>query len=118
MGIFSLPGIIVALPGGILATAYGAKRVILGALFFMTGGVFLVALASSFPLLIVGRLIAGIGGMTIFVVVPQTLSVLFSDKRLSIAISVYNSAIPVAFITAFNTFGTLAKVTHLSLIHI
>lgn len=112
MGIFSLPGIIVALPGGILATAYGAKRVILGALFFMTGGVFLVALASSFPLLIVGRLIAGIGGMTIFVVVPQTLSVWFSDKRLSIAISVYNSAIPVAFITAFNTFGTLAKVTH------
>lgn len=112
MGIFSLPGIIVALPGGIFATAYGAKRVILGALFFMTGGVFLVALASSFPLLIVGRLIAGIGGMTIFVVVPQTLSVWFSDKRLSIAISVYNSAIPVAFITAFNTFGTLAKVTH------
>ncbi len=112
MSIFSLPGIIVALPGGILATAYGSKRVILGALVFMTAGVFLVAFAPYYPLLIAGRFIAGIGGMTIVVVAPQTLSVWFSDKRLSIAISLYNSAIPVAFITAYNTFGTLAKVTH------
>jgi MFS family permease len=112
MSVFSLPGIIVAIPGGILATAYGAKRVLLGALIFMTAGVFLVAFAPCYPLLIAGRFIAGIGGMTIVVVAPQTLSVWFSDKRLSIAISVYNSAIPVAFITAYNIFGTLAKAMH------
>ncbi|MBP6137058.1 MAG: MFS transporter [Clostridia bacterium] len=111
MGIFSLPGVIIAIPGSIFATAYGAKRVILSALITMSAGVLLVALAPAFPLLVIGRLIAGIGGMTIVVAAPQTLAVWFSDKRLSIAISVYNSALPVSVLMTFNTFGTLAKTT-------
>ncbi len=111
MSIFSLPGVMIGIPGSIFATAYGAKRVILSAMIVMTVGVLLVAFAPAFTLLIIGRLIAGIGGMIIVVAAPQTLSVWFSDKRLSIAISVYNSALPVAVIITFNTFGTLAKTT-------
>ena len=97
--------------GGILAPAYGAKRVLLGALVIMTLGTLLVALAPGFTLLIVGRFIAGVGGMIVVVVAPQTLAAWFSDKWFSVAIGVYISALPVAVIVAFNTFGTLAKAT-------
>ena len=111
MSMFSLPGVIVAIPGGILAPAYGAKRVLLGALVIMTLGTLLVALAPGFTLLIVGRFIAGVGGMIVVVVAPQTLAAWFSDKWFSVAIGVYISALPVAVIVAFNTFSTLAKAT-------
>lgn len=111
MSLFALPGVFVSIPGGIIANAYGAKRVFIGALSVVIFGSTLVALASGFPLLIVGRIIAGIGAMTIAVAAPQTLSIWFADRGLSIAFGVYNNALPLAIMVTFNTYGSLAKST-------
>lgn len=109
MSLFALPGIFVSLPGGILATAYGAKKVTVASLVVVLAGTVMVGVSTGFPLLVTGRFIAGIGAITIAVAAPQTLSLWFADKELGIAFSVYNLAMPIATILAFNTFGTLAK---------
>ena len=82
MSLFGLPGIIISIPGGIFADVYGPKRVGVIALIITFSGSLLVALGKSFLLLIIGRVISGIGGLTISIVAPQALSRWFASKDL------------------------------------
>jgi MFS family permease len=92
MSLFGLPGILISIPGGIFADVYGPKRVGVIALIITLGGSLLVALGKSFPLLIIGRVISGIGGLTISIVAPQALSRWFASKDLGKAMGIFNTA--------------------------
>lgn len=111
MSLFALPGVFVSIPGGILANAYGTKRVGIVSLVIMFIGTLLVGLANGFPLLVVGRILSGIGAMTIAIVAPQTLSEWFGKKDLGVAMGIFHAALPVATILTLNTFGRLAEVS-------
>ncbi|MGE5132075.1 MAG: MFS transporter [Gemmatimonadota bacterium] len=61
LGATGLAALAVSLPAGALADRFGARRLTLWAGVLMTAGVFAQALATSFPLLLVSRLVFGVG---------------------------------------------------------
>lgn len=109
MSLFALPGVFVSIPGGILAKSYGTKHVGIFSLALVFAGTTLVGLANGFNLLATGRVISGVGAMTIAIIAPQALSDWFQKKELGLAMGVFHSALPLAVILAHNFFGRIAE---------
>lgn len=108
MSLFGLPGIFISLPGGILADSYGSRRVGLAALVITLFGSLVVALGNSFSFLLIGRMIAGIGALTISVVAPQTLSQRYGREDMGKVMGIFNSMMPLGTVLTLNTFGSIA----------
>ncbi len=68
-----------------------------------------MALGGSFSLLLTGRIIAGIGALTISIAAPQALSRSFQQKDMGgKAMGIFNAVMPLGTILTLNTFGRLA----------
>jgi predicted MFS family arabinose efflux permease len=65
MSLFALPGIFIAIPGGIIADRFGMKKVGVGSLFLMIAGTFLVGVSNNFLFMCLGRIVSGIGALTL-----------------------------------------------------
>lgn len=111
MSLFGLPGIFISIPGGILADSYGSKKVGLFSLGITLLGSLIVALASNFTALLTGRVVAGIGALTISVVAPQTLSQRYGKEDLGKVMGIFNSMVPLGTVLTLNLFGRLATTT-------
>jgi len=112
MSFFALPGIVISIPGGILADVYGSKRVGLAALVVVTAGALLVGLGNSFALLATGRIITGIGALTVSIVAPQILSHWFTEKDLGKALGIFHMVMPLGTVFALNMFGRIAVLSN------
>jgi len=108
MSFFGLPGIFISIPGGILADIYGSRHVGLISLVITLVGSLLVGFGNSYFILVAGRIISGIGALTISIIAPRTLSHWFEKDDLGIAMGIFNTAMPLATILTLNTFGRLA----------
>lgn len=108
MSLFGLPGIFISLPIGIAADVYGSRKVGLWVLAITAAGSLLVAVGPNFPLLLVGRVIAGIGALSIAIVAAQTLSHRFAAKDMGKVMGIFNSVMPLGTILTLNVFGLLA----------
>lgn len=108
MSLFGLPGIFISIPGGILADSHGSRKVGLMALTITLLGSLIVASGTSFSALVIGRMVAGVGALTISVVAPQTLSQRYGQEDLGKVMGIFNSMMPLGTILALNTFGRLA----------
>ena len=71
IGIWMLPGVVVAIPGGLLGRRFGDKRVVLAGLALMVLGTLLVSAAASYALAMAGRLISGAGAVLLNVRAPH-----------------------------------------------
>jgi MFS family permease len=107
MSLFALPGIFVSLLGGFLADRYGMKPLGTGCFILMIGGTFLVGLGMNLQLLGLGRIIAGIGGLTLSVFLPKLLSQWFKERELGLAMGIFNTGVPLGSVICFGLFGTL-----------
>ncbi len=107
MGLFTLPGIFLAIPGGRVADALGPRGVAMWSLALLSVGAFLM-LPPHPGFLYAGRLCAGIGGAVLVVVAPQIIARTFAGPELGIAMGVFNTAVPLGTILAFNLLGLLA----------
>lgn len=108
MGLFTLPGIFLALPGGYLSDIFGTRRVGLIAFALMTTGTFvMIPLDPAF--LYLGRALAGVGGGILVVVAPQIISQRFLGRELGMAMGIFNTAVPLGTILAFNMMGAIGE---------
>ncbi|RJX25602.1 MAG: MFS transporter [Dethiobacter sp.] len=105
MGLFALPGIFISIPGGMLADIYGPRKIGILAFLLMVAGTILAGFAYGFPVLAAGRIISGIGAMTLAIVAPLAISRWFKKQELGTAMGLFNTAMPVGTIFAFNVFG-------------
>ena len=112
MSFFGLPGIFISIPGGILSDIYGSRRVGIASLVVALAGSLMVGFGNNFAILVIGRIISGIGALTIAIVAPQVLSKIFDKKDMGIAMGVFNTAMPLGTILTLNTFGLLAAATN------
>src|SRR5947209_2406937 len=71
IGLYMLPGVVIALPGGVLGQRFGAKRIVLAGLAMMAIGGVMMGLNSSYPLVAAGRLISGIGAVLFNVMITK-----------------------------------------------
>ncbi len=107
MSIFALPGIIISIPAGFLADHYGAKRIGIFSFLLMIGGTLILATGHTFPLLVLGRLIAGIGGITLALTCMRAVAQWFMNREIGLAMGLYTTGMPVGIIIALNALAAV-----------
>ncbi len=102
MSLFALPGIFIAIPTGILSDRVGIRKVGLISLPLMVIGTFLIGVSGSFPLMLAGRIVSGIGALTLAIILPPLLSHWFTQRELGLAMGIFNTGLPLGTIVSFN----------------
>lgn len=109
MSLFALPGIFVSLLGGFLSDRYGIRLLATGCFLLMIGGTLMVGLGMNLQILGLGRIIAGIGGLTLSVILPKLLSQWFKEKELGLAMGIFNTGVPLGSVICFGLFGKIGN---------
>ena len=95
IGLYLAPGIALALPGGTFGQKFGDKRCVLVGLAFMTAGGITMVLAQSWSGQITGRLIAGIGGVLLNVLMSKMITDWFAGREIATAMAIFVNSWPV-----------------------
>ncbi len=109
MSLFALPGIVVSIPAGMLADRYGQKTIGVVAVVFTIAGVAIFASGSSFPVLVLGRVVSGVGAMTLIVLAPQLLAQWFAGRETGIAMGIFTTGMPLGTILSLNFLSLLGE---------
>lgn len=108
IGLFSLPGVVIALPGGLLGRRFGERDVAVAALAFMVVGALIVAASSTFLLACVGRTVSGIGFVIANTVFAKMVADWFAGKEIATAMAVMLTAWPAGISVALIALGAMA----------
>ena len=111
IGLYLLPGVVLALPGGFLGRRFGEKRMVLGGLALMALGGAVSGLGETYSMLVAGRFITGVGVVLQFVLMTKMLADWFSGKELILAMSLYLNGWPIGIGLALVTQAGMAAQT-------
>ncbi len=109
MSLFALPGILLSLPGGWLVDRYGERLIGGLGVILMGAGTLLLGWAPSFPLILLARVLSGIGAMVGVVALQRLVVRLFAGRSLGLPLGISGSAVPVGIIIVLNLAGPLAE---------
>ncbi len=109
MSLFSLPAIFLAILAGLLSDRWGPFKTGVISLVLVITATLLFAVSDTFLYAGLGRVIAGIGAVTISIIAAQMLSQWFRGRQIGTAMGIYNTAMPVGTIICFTTFGRLGE---------
>jgi len=107
MSLFALPGLVISLLGGFLSDRYGMRPLGMGCFILMIAGTLLVGMGKELEILWFGRIVAGIGALTLSVLLPKLLSQWFKEKELGLAMGVFNTGVPLGSVICFSLFGKM-----------
>jgi MFS family permease len=108
MGLFMLPGVVIAMPGGLLGQRYGSTRVVLAGLGLMVVGGIVVSYSPGFGLATLGRALSGVGGVLVNIMLARMVAEWFRGRELPTAMGVMLSAWPFGMALALAVLGPLA----------
>jgi MFS family permease len=108
VGIFLLPGVVLALPGGMLSARFGDRRIAIAGMALMTAGGVVSALSTSLPMLEAGRLLGGIGGVLFNVTASRMIADWFVGHEIEWAMSIFVSTWPIGIGLALLSLGGVA----------
>jgi MFS family permease len=108
IGLYLAPGIVVAIPGGAIAARFGDKRIVMLSMVLMLIGVIMIALAPTWGWLMAGRVIGGVGGVIINVIMTKMLVDWFAGREISTAMGVFINSWPVGIALALLVLPSLA----------
>jgi MFS family permease len=114
IGLFSLPGVFLALPGGLLGERFGDRRVVLAGLGLMTVGSALMGAAEGFAAVVVGRCLSAVGGILLNVLLTKMVADWFAGREIIWAMTILINAWPVGIGLALFTLPVIAKAWGLS----
>jgi predicted MFS family arabinose efflux permease len=114
IGLFSLPGVFLALPGGLLGGRFGDRRVVLASLGLMTVGSALMGAAEGFAAVVVGRLLSAVGAILLNVLLSKMVMDWFAGREIIWAMSVLINAWPIGIGLALFTLPVVASAWALS----
>ena len=95
IGLFSLPGIVLALPGGMLGRRFGERRLVVVGLLLMTAGSALVGQSTVFGAAATGRFLTATGAVLLNVLGTKLVADWFSGREIVWAMSIFINAWPV-----------------------
>lgn len=107
IGLYMLPGIVLALPGGLLARWLGAERMVLSGLALMVVGGILMG-ADSVLLVFAGRVVSGLGAVFVNVLMTKMVTDWFADQDIVPAMAVFVASWPLGLALGLMTFPPLA----------
>ena len=95
VGLYSVPGVALALPGGALGQRFGDKRTVILGLALMMAGSCIMAFSTSWSGQISGRVVAGVGGVLMGVLMAKMVADWFTGKELSTAMAIFVNSWPI-----------------------
>ncbi|HNB53275.1 MAG TPA: MFS transporter [Anaerolineales bacterium] len=108
MSILALVGLILALPAGIILRKLGTKVSGLIALACTGAGAVVGALSGSYEMLMVSRVLEGVGMGLIGVIAPATIAMWFPPERQGTPMGIWATWVPVGSVVMFNLAPALA----------
>lgn len=108
IGIWMLPGVVVAIPGGLLGKRFGDKRVVLAGLALMALGSFVTGAAHEYDMAMLGRVLAGAGAVMLNVLMVKMVADWFHDRELATAMSLLVASWPLGIGLALVVLGPIA----------
>lgn len=109
VGLFWLPGLLLALPSGFLGRRFGERRVVLAGLALLAAGGCVSAVAEDHLVFGAGRLVSGAGAAVLFALLMKMISDRLQGPQLFIGMSVFIVGWPVGIALAQSTLGPLAE---------
>lgn len=109
MSLFALPAIFLSILVGLVSDRWGPFKTGVSSLILVIIGTLIFAISGTFLYAGLGRVIAGVGAVTISIVAAQILSQWFRGREVGMAMGIYNTAMPVGTIICFTTFGKLGE---------
>ncbi len=88
-GLYMAPGLLLAIPGATLAHRFGEKRIVVVSLWMMATGCAVMAFAPGWSAAVTGRLIAGVGGILMNVVLTKMVTDWFEGREIATAMSIF-----------------------------
>jgi MFS family permease len=110
IGLYFSPGLFLAAPGGALGRRFGDKRVVLAGLALMVAGGVLMATSELWAGQLTGRLLAGLGGVLLNVLMTKMVADWFSGKEISFSMAVFVNSWPVGIAVALIVLPLVAEV--------
>ncbi len=107
IGLYMLPGAVVALPSGVLGQRFGAKQIVLVSLALMVLGGVMTA-SDRLALAVAGRLVSGIGGIAMSILLTKMITDWFAGKEIVTAMSILIASWPLGIGFSFLLFPPLA----------
>lgn len=108
VGLFMLPGVVLAIPAGWLGQRLGDKRVTILGFLALGLGCLVVAGAANLATAGAGRLLSGVGGILLTVMLAKMTTDWFAGREVATAFGCLLSSWPVGLGIAVATFGWLA----------
>lgn len=109
IGLYMLPGIVIALPSGMLAQRFGAERIVLSGLVLMVVGGAMMGVELA-PLVFTGRLISGLGAVFVNVLMTKMVTDWFAGREIVAAMAFFVSSWPLGIALGLIAFPPLATV--------
>lgn len=109
VGLYMLPGVVIALPGGVLGQRFGDTRMCLLGLALMTVGGALMGVAESYTLAAFGRIVSGVGAVILNVLLTKMVADWFAGREIITAMSLFVNSWPLGFALGLMTQGPLAE---------
>jgi predicted MFS family arabinose efflux permease len=107
IGLYMLPGAVVALPSGVLGQRFGAKQIVLVSLALMAVGGAMTA-SDQLMLAVAGRLVSGVGGIAMSIMLTKMITDWFAGKEIVTAMSILIASWPLGIGFSFLLFPPLA----------
>jgi len=95
IGLYFAPGIALALPGGAIGKRFGDKATVIAGLALMLAGEILLGASTSWSVQVTGRLISGVGGVLLNVLMTKMVVDWFSGRQIATAMAIFINSWPV-----------------------
>jgi MFS family permease len=108
VGLFMLPGLVIAIPGGFIAKWIGDKRVALFGLALMVAGGLVAGAGADLNAVITGRVVSGAGAVLLNIVLTKMVADWFGDKDLVTAMGLLVTSWPLGIGLGLISQGAIA----------
>lgn len=109
IGVYMLPGVVIALPGGLLGHRFGDKAVCASGLALMVVGGIVLGLADGYGMAVAGRLLSGIGGVLFSLVLTKMATDWFAEREIVFAMAVILASWPFGIAAGLLAQGVIAR---------
>lgn len=108
IGLYLLPGILIALPSGFLGQKFNAKPIVLAGFLLMALGGCILGASSSYTGAVVGRLVSGTGAVMMNIMLTRMVADWFSGREISTAMSILVASWPLGLALGLLSFDWLS----------
>jgi MFS family permease len=114
IGLYLLPGAVIAFPGGWLGQRFGDKRIVLYGLAMMTVGGAILGASTDTSILLMGRVLSGTGAVLLNVLLTKMVADWFGEREIVTAMGILIVSWPLGIALAMLSLPTLADLVGLA----